>query len=111
MIISRTSTAHTIASIEPYESGQDRSQPATSPCMVLTICREASQGNRPMTHSNLNQHSSTDPPKFNGDLSATAVFHCWSILKRRRTRSFEALGPSFDEGTLTMLVAMRRCKF
>src|SRR6267142_5466032 len=38
MTISRTSTAQTIASIEPYENGQARSEPATSPCMIFTVC-------------------------------------------------------------------------
>src|SRR5437660_1327565 len=55
MIISRTSTAHTMASIEPYESGQDHSEPATSPCIVLTICCEASRGTRLITQRNLSQ--------------------------------------------------------
>jgi hypothetical protein len=35
-MISRTSNAHTIASIELYEIGQDRWELATSPCIVLT---------------------------------------------------------------------------
>src|SRR3954452_13681830 len=85
MMISRTSAAHTIVSIEPYESGQDRPEPATSPCMTLTICFDTFRSTRPFTQSNWHQTRRRQQLATKLQrrlLSATAVFRAGPILQQ-----------------------------
>src|SRR6185369_12698266 len=82
-MMSRTSNTHTIASIEPYEIGQDRSEAITAPCIVLTVSLGSNS-------SHNTAPAATAPPKFKRDLSAAAVLRCWSIVQARRRLLLEA---------------------
>src|SRR5262245_53910874 len=99
-MMSRTSNTHTIASIEPYEIGQDRSEDTTAPCMVLTVCFDSFRGTRHSSHYSKQtgiKHGfgGNGPPKCNGDLSATAVFALAYFESRPHTSS-KRIEPRFD---------------
>src|SRR5262245_47943582 len=107
MTISSTSTAHTIASIEPYERGQDRSEPEVLPCMVLAVCcdfpRHLSDYSTQRNHTRLRRQPATEMQRRLCRLRQSLALACLKATAHIQAKRIE---PRSDEGTLTMRVVM-----